>query len=99
MFVNFMNQVGVEQWPSRGIDCHEEFQYAVVINENKNGDTEKVLKKVFYSRPDLVAKREANDDNDELIRKRNETKKRKLELMQAMEDGESDAVPAENDDD
>ena len=96
MFVNFMNQVGVEQWPSREIDCHEEFQYAVVINENENGDTEKVLKKVFYSRPDLVAKREAND---ELIRKRNETKKRKLELMQAMEDGESDAVPAENDDD
>ena len=96
MFVNFMNQVGVEQWPSWEIDCHEEFQYAVVINENENCDTEKVLKKVFYSRPDLVAKREAND---ELILKRNETKKRKLELMQAMEDGESDAVPAENDDD
>lgn len=49
MFVNFMNQVGVEQWPSRGIDCHEEFQYAVVINENESGDMEKVLKKVFYS--------------------------------------------------
>lgn len=75
-----MNRVGVERWPSQEVDCHEEYQYAVVIKENGNGETEKVLKKVFYSLQDLIAKRETND---ELIRKRNDTKKRKLAWVDA----------------